>query len=86
VENVIFVQSRVLFVTINVPGGSNNDTDVWYGAPTASAAQLAPRVPAPDHRPARQRPRGAERFRPFPMGAGDSPVAAFTAARRRSAE
>jgi hypothetical protein len=41
VENVIFVQSRVLFVTINLPGGSNNDSDVWYGAPTASAAQLA---------------------------------------------
>jgi hypothetical protein len=41
VENVIFIQSGVLFVTINLPGGSNNDTDVWYGAPTASAAQLA---------------------------------------------
>jgi hypothetical protein len=41
VENVIFVQSRVLFVTLNIPGGSNNDADVWYGAPTATAAQLA---------------------------------------------
>jgi hypothetical protein len=40
VENVIFVQSNVLFVTINLPGGSNNDGDVWYAAPTASAAQL----------------------------------------------
>src|SRR4051794_999087 len=40
VENVIFVQQRVLVVTINLPGGSNNDTDVWYSAPTASAAQL----------------------------------------------
>ena len=40
VENVIFVQSRVLFVTINLPGGSNNDNDVWYGAPTQSAAQV----------------------------------------------
>jgi len=29
-ENVIWVQSDVLFVTINVPGGSNNDTDSWY--------------------------------------------------------
>ena len=29
----------MLFVTINLPGGSNNDTDVWYGAPVASAAQ-----------------------------------------------
>jgi hypothetical protein len=40
VENVIFVQSEVLFVTINLPGGSNNDADVWYGAPAAGAAQL----------------------------------------------
>jgi hypothetical protein len=39
VENVLFEQSDVLFVTINLPGGSNNDTDVWYGAPTATAAQ-----------------------------------------------
>jgi hypothetical protein len=39
VENVIFIQSDVLFVTLNLPGGSNNDTDVWYGAPVASAAQ-----------------------------------------------
>jgi hypothetical protein len=39
VENVMFVQSQVLFVTINVPGGSNDDLDVWYAAPVASAAQ-----------------------------------------------
>jgi hypothetical protein len=41
VENVMWEQSNTLFVTINVPGGSNNDQDVWYGAPAASAAQLA---------------------------------------------
>jgi hypothetical protein len=40
VENVIFIENQVLFVTINLPGGSNNDRDVWYAAPTASAAQL----------------------------------------------
>jgi len=40
VENVLWVQSRVVFVTINLPGGSNNDNDVWYGAPTQSAAQV----------------------------------------------
>ena len=40
VENVIWMQSKVLFVTINIPGGSNNNQDVWYGAPTASNAQL----------------------------------------------
>ena len=26
-------------MTINLPGGSNNDNDVWYAAPTATAAQ-----------------------------------------------
>ena len=31
VENVMWEQSRVLFVTINVPGGSNNDGDNWFG-------------------------------------------------------
>jgi len=39
VENVMWLDSQVLFVTINLPGGSNNDIDVWYGAPSASAAQ-----------------------------------------------
>jgi hypothetical protein len=38
-ENVIWVQSQVLFVAINLPGGSNNDQDIWYGAPTMSARQ-----------------------------------------------
>jgi hypothetical protein len=32
VENVIWVQSRTMFVTVNIPGGSNNDKDVWYAA------------------------------------------------------
>ncbi len=40
VENVVFIHRGVLVVTINLPGGSNNDRDVWYGAPAASAAQL----------------------------------------------
>ena len=40
VENTLWVQSHVLFVTINLPGGSNNDNDVWYGAPTQGAAQV----------------------------------------------
>ena len=39
VENVMWEQSGVLFVTVNIPGGSNNDKDIWYGAPTASAEQ-----------------------------------------------
>jgi len=44
VENVIWEQSKVLFVTINLPGGSNNDADVWYGAPSKTAAQAAESV------------------------------------------
>jgi hypothetical protein len=40
IENVMFEKSKVLFVTINLPGGSNNDDDAWYVAPTKSAAQI----------------------------------------------
>jgi len=29
VENVMFEQSQVMFVTVNIPGGSNNDDDQW---------------------------------------------------------
>lgn len=39
VENVMWEQSRVLFVALNIPGGSNNDSDVWYGAPTRTPEQ-----------------------------------------------
>jgi hypothetical protein len=39
VENVIWEESQTVFVTINLPGGSNNDNDIWYAAPTMSAAQ-----------------------------------------------
>jgi len=39
VENVLWAQSGVLFVAINLPGGSNNDTDVWYKAPAQTLAQ-----------------------------------------------
>ncbi|MEI8299735.1 MAG: hypothetical protein WCH32_17180 [Pseudomonadota bacterium] len=41
VENVYFMRNDVLVVAVNVPGGSNNDQDVWYGAPTMSAQQAA---------------------------------------------
>ena len=44
VENVIWMQSGVLFATVNVPGGSNNDQDVWYGAPTETSSQLTERT------------------------------------------
>jgi len=30
VENVRFKKGNVVFVTLNIPGGSNNDTDPWY--------------------------------------------------------
>ena len=40
VENVWWYKSGVAFVTLNIPGGSNNDNDIWGGAATRSAAQL----------------------------------------------
>lgn len=39
VENVMWERDGIEFVTINVPGGSNNDADPWYGSPTASPQQ-----------------------------------------------
>ena len=43
VENVYWIESQVLFVTVNIPGGSNNDDDIWntaaFGA-TKSATQI----------------------------------------------
>ncbi len=44
VENVIWQQSGVVFVTINLPGGSNNDQDVWFGAATETPAQTQERT------------------------------------------
>jgi hypothetical protein len=39
VENVLWVQAKVLFATVNIPGGSNNDNDVWYGAAAQTPEQ-----------------------------------------------
>jgi hypothetical protein len=39
VENVRWRLGRILYVTINVPGGSNNDQDVWYGRSSPTPAQ-----------------------------------------------
>jgi hypothetical protein len=39
VENVMWQRDGVVFVSANVPGGSNNDADPWYGAPAASPQQ-----------------------------------------------
>ena len=33
VENVMWQRKGVVFVTVNIPGGSNNDADGWFGAP-----------------------------------------------------
>ena len=44
VENVLWIEAGVLFVTIDLPGGSNNDTDVWYAAPTETPAQTQARA------------------------------------------
>jgi hypothetical protein len=41
VENVMWQAKGVLFVSFNLPGGSNNDTDPWYGTPAQSSAQTA---------------------------------------------
>jgi len=40
VENVLWQNKGFVFVTIDVPGGSNNDADPWYGAPIASPQQV----------------------------------------------
>ncbi len=40
VENVMWARDGILFAAVNVPGGSNNDADPWYGAPTASPQQV----------------------------------------------
>jgi hypothetical protein len=40
VENVIWSKNDVEFVTVNIPGGSNNAADPWYGAPAESATQI----------------------------------------------
>ena len=29
IENVMFENKRIMFVTLNIPGGSDNDTDAW---------------------------------------------------------
>ena len=39
VENVRWSQRDIVFVTINVPGGSNNDADPWYKATAETQAQ-----------------------------------------------
>jgi Calcineurin-like phosphoesterase len=39
VENVMWEQSKVVFVTLNVPGGSNNDEDNWFGDKDQTEAQ-----------------------------------------------
>ena len=39
VENTIWTQSGVLFVNINVPGGSNNDHDIWNSFTTGTTAE-----------------------------------------------
>jgi hypothetical protein len=41
VENTIWQRKGFVFVTLNVPGGSNNDTDPWYKAPTMTDQQAA---------------------------------------------
>jgi hypothetical protein len=44
VENTMWIESGVVFVSVNLPGGSNNDQDVWYGAANETPAQTRERV------------------------------------------
>lgn len=44
VENVMWEQADVRFVTVNIPGGSNNDSDPWYGAPVETERQQQERT------------------------------------------
>jgi hypothetical protein len=43
VENVMWEQSKVLFVTVNIPGGSNNDDDLWNTG-AFGAVRSAPQI------------------------------------------
>jgi hypothetical protein len=36
VENVMWEQAKTVFVTLNLPGGSNNDADAWNNPPNAA--------------------------------------------------
>jgi hypothetical protein len=44
VENVMWEQSKTVFVTLNIPGGSNNDQDTWNGPAKDQAAEDAERA------------------------------------------
>src|SRR5581483_6130027 len=44
VENVMWEQSKTVFVTVNIPGGSNNDTDTWNGPAKNQPAEDAERA------------------------------------------
>jgi len=49
VENVMWSDGKVVFVTINMPGGSNNDTAPWsapFADPAAQAAEVVARTGA----------------------------------------
>ncbi|HEY2541698.1 MAG TPA: hypothetical protein VGH92_01475, partial [Gaiellaceae bacterium] len=44
VENVMWEQSKTVFVTLNLPGGSNNDQDTWNGTAKNDAAEATERA------------------------------------------
>jgi len=47
VENVMWEQSKTVFVTLNIPGGSNNDADAWNGPGNANdQSERKARTPA----------------------------------------
>ena len=44
IENVIWEESRTVFVTMNVPGGSNDDAATWVAPFTDNTAQMHERT------------------------------------------
>jgi hypothetical protein len=49
VENLVWEDSKVVFVTVSLPGGSNNDTSPWtfaFSDPVAQAQEVADRADA----------------------------------------
>jgi hypothetical protein len=44
VENVLWEQKDTIFVSVNIPGGSNNDADVWYKGASETQQQTDERT------------------------------------------
>ena len=54
VENVRWEKSRVMFVTVNIPGGSNNDDDPWNSSAFGSGFTSPSGIPTAQSAPQQQ--------------------------------